>query len=437
MTYNLNNISYMAGGEESLPYIDAATIQLIDKANFPINENDPISLLRRLYSIYSPSEYEVGMIYYVVSYLIQKGMDVSLDAMGNIYTKNKIAGNNRILLNAHMDTVGSGWPESSIATIKQPAGQPDDILIRSSNGILLGGDDKNGVAMCLMQITSDSQLPLSALFTVSEEAGCEGSEFAMRHHSAFFDDVIFCLTIDRMGKNDIIISNCDVDLCSQKFVDLLTDIGSTIGMTTENGSISDVSNIVSALHINGINLSSGYYNAHSSAEYTNINHFLEIYKNIPFLCNGILNYILDNPEHVTYKPTKSWSLPFLNDKYMYDTDLYTYTASKEKIYNKNNYRKSKKLLKPLLKYPLMDLRIKLDKLVMNIYDSDNVDMLWITSISDTFFKISRSKKTIQLDAQLISGEWKALHKYIDISEGRKNNDIFTIIPIKQLMECDV
>ena len=105
-------------------------------------------MLGSMLSIYSPSGSEHPMIAYVTQYLRDAEMDYEIDTAGNIYFHNHVGGGSRILLNAHMDTVGSGAPDIFIE--KQKKGT----VLYSTNGQVIGGDDKCGVFAVLKLITN-------------------------------------------------------------------------------------------------------------------------------------------------------------------------------------------------------------------------------------------------------------------------------------------
>jgi len=149
--------------------------------------------------------------------------------------------------------------------------------------------------------------PLSALLCVREEAGLVGSQYAVEHHADWMADALFCMTIDRRGNDEIITHNCDIQLSSDDMIDWLSNHGSTFGLhTSPNGSISDVSNIAEHLHINGVNLCAGYYNAHMGTEYTNYNHLKSTLRYAKELAKDIHAHLTANPQRVVYVPEPAW-----------------------------------------------------------------------------------------------------------------------------------
>lgn len=268
----------------------------------PAEEMDDKQLLHRMFSIFSPSGDEHAMIAFVTHYLRDNKIEHKIDSAGNIYFNNHVEGACRILLNAHMDTVANAVADVVIVEEKGKA------VFKSANNQVIGGDDKCGVFAVLKCITDRTiTTPLMGMLNVSEEVGLVGSDFAMDNHFDLFDDVVFCITIDRRGNTEIITKNSDVDLCSDEMEIMLGELGKQHGLETSTGSISDVSNIVKALEINGINLFAGYYGAHTGSESVIFEELLESVEFIKFLSPCLHKHFSENPDKIEYKPTKSWS----------------------------------------------------------------------------------------------------------------------------------
>ena len=262
-----------------------------------------IDMLGSMLSIYSPSGSEHPMIAYVTQYLRDAEVDYEIDSAGNIYFQNHVSSGGRILLNAHMDTVGSAAPDIIVEH-----GTKQGTVLRSTNNQVIGGDDKCGVFAVLKLITNKAiDTPLSGLLCVAEETGCNGAKHAMEHHFDKFDDVLFNITIDRRGNTDIITENCDYVLCSKEMDTMLGEWGKEYGLKTTSGSISDVSEIVSVLDINGINLFAGYYNAHSGSEYIIMEQLYESMAFIRHILPKLTVFFKANPDKVKFEATKAVS----------------------------------------------------------------------------------------------------------------------------------
>ena len=170
---------------------ETASKSIITKIPENMTAMSDIDLLGSMFSIFSPSGDEHAMIAYVTQYLRDAEIEYEIDTAGNIYFANHVEGDKRILLNAHMDTVGSGAPDIIVAHQKKKG-----TILRSTNNQVIGGDDKCGVFAVLKTINNKAiDIPLSGLLTVSEETGCNGASHAMDYHSDKFKDIIFNITI--------------------------------------------------------------------------------------------------------------------------------------------------------------------------------------------------------------------------------------------------
>jgi hypothetical protein len=256
------------------------------------------ALLRTLYSIYSPSGEEYRMVTWAHNCLKHYGIDVKIDPMGNLYCRNHVEGKNRILLNAHLDTVGHHPPQVETATNKDGA-----LIFRTKNNTPACGDDKNGVWTVLTLLADRKiKVPLSGLLCTQEEIGLRGSKYAMENYAHHFQDDVFCITIDRRGAGDLIYANSDIQLCSDDVKEWLTEYSKPWDYEPCRGSISDVSSIVKKLHINGINISCGYYNAHSGQEYTVWNELIHTHGFLRGLVGDVRSYLIATPDLKEYIP---------------------------------------------------------------------------------------------------------------------------------------
>lgn len=133
---------------------------------------------------------------------------------------------------------------------------------------VLGGDDKCGVFIALKVAELLPDLPLKILFTVREESGCVGISHFLDNNLDFLSDVKYSLTIDRREGNNLLWSQLGTRSCDNEFAGLLSREGVCAGINVElmDGSVADVIHI--RKHVpNSVNMSAGYYEAHSSSEY--------------------------------------------------------------------------------------------------------------------------------------------------------------------------
>lgn len=283
--------------------------------------------LMELLSIESYSGKERPVIEYVTPKLIEYGFKVEYDALGNIYA---VRGESTAYpcLNAHMDSV-----EGYIYTYKASTLRSCTVCIHASAKDLktrraicnidvelpkavdtwkaykcdhfvdelelvdeeveateefilsynektkkltsnesrpMGGDDKCGMAIAL-DIARTTEIPMKILFNVQEETGCHGSDYAIKNHFDWFDDVLYGLTIDRRGADHICVTTGGERSASNYFIGELAKWACISGIAPkfEKGSMSDNFGL-KALVPNFINISAGYYSAHRNSEYVQI-----------------------------------------------------------------------------------------------------------------------------------------------------------------------
>lgn len=161
-----------------------------------------------------------------------------------------------IMLVAHLDTVHE-------QTVKEICMTKDGNILMSPQGI--GGDDRCGVYAITKAFELSEKKPW-LLFTCDEEIGGVGADEFVSDHiknklPKELDDLKAIVEVDRRGSRDAVYYDCD----NKDFEDYIT----SKGFKTDFGSFSDISVIAPELGVAAVNLSSGYYNAHSLHEYIN------------------------------------------------------------------------------------------------------------------------------------------------------------------------
>lgn len=167
-----------------------------------------------------------------------------------------VPGQAPVMLLAHLDTVHH---------------QPVKTICRSDNGNILmspegiGGDDRCGV-YALVTAHERAQVKPWLLFTCDEEVGGVGANAFCFEHSKGkmpkgLDELKALIEIDRKGRDDAVYYEC----ANTEFEDYIT----SKGFKTAFGSFSDISVVAPELGVAAVNLSSGYYNAHTQHEYIN------------------------------------------------------------------------------------------------------------------------------------------------------------------------
>lgn len=160
-----------------------------------------------------------------------------------------------VLLVAHMDTVH----KEQCKEIINEKGK-----LSSPQGI--GGDDRCGIYM-IMNIVKE--LHCSVLLTEDEEIGGVGaSKFAS---SKYIDklDINYMIEFDRRGNNDAVFYSCG----NKEFISFIEEV---TGLKEAFGSYSDISTIMPASKIAGVNFSCGYYNPHTVTEYVMFDEMINI-----------------------------------------------------------------------------------------------------------------------------------------------------------------
>jgi hypothetical protein len=121
----------------------------------------------------------------------------------------------------------------------------------------IGGDDRCGVFMIMNII---KELNCSVLLCEDEEKGGIGARKFTKTEYVDNLDVNFMIEFDRKGSNDAVFYSCD----NKDFINFVTDV---TGFKQETGSFSDISVLMPVAKLSAVNLSCGYYSAHTANEY--------------------------------------------------------------------------------------------------------------------------------------------------------------------------
>ena len=179
--------------------------------------------------------------------LVEAGYTDVFVGDGYIYAKGEMP----ILLTAHMDTVH----KSLIKDFYENIDEKGNHVIASPQGI--GGDDRCGIYMILEVIKNFKPY---VLFCEDEEIGCVGSrKFCNTNHIFELAELHYLIGLDRAGNKDAVFYDCAND----DFTDFITEV---TGYHEEMGSYSDISQLAPACGVAAVNLSCGYYNAHTTRE---------------------------------------------------------------------------------------------------------------------------------------------------------------------------
>jgi hypothetical protein len=178
---------------------------------------------------------------YMKQYLDSKGYSPIAED-GFLYAKGDIP----VLLVAHLDTVHA-----------QKCGEiiTHESKMYSPQGI--GGDDRCGVYMIANIVRN---FKCSVLLCEDEEEGMIGADKFTNTEYVNELGVNYMIEFDRKGSNDAVFYSCG----NNEFIDFVLD---NTGYKEEQGSFTDISMLMPASGICGVNLSCGYYKPHTTDEY--------------------------------------------------------------------------------------------------------------------------------------------------------------------------
>lgn len=188
--------------------------------------------------------------------LIRNGIEFKEDDYGNIWSFNH---KDRPCFVAHCDTV-----IGNDALYKKRLVLKHNKLSRP--GYILGADDRAGVNLIL-----NHKYNINFILTKDEEAGGIGARF-LSDNIDFIrdcDNITFFIELDRKGNDNIVgykHGYCNMDLAEK--------IEQTIGFKDVYGVFTDIDLFTNISQ--GVNLSVGYYNAHTKNEYLDLKDFENI-----------------------------------------------------------------------------------------------------------------------------------------------------------------
>lgn len=252
-------------------------------------------LLKQMYCIYSPSGNTKKMRRFLKREITKRGGKFTQDSIGNIFvTKGK--SETYPCLASHVDQVSNHTHSKDFRCIES-----NDIIMGFSDKMReqqgLGADDKNGIFVCLNALERFDIIKVA--FFVDEEIGCHGSSKA---DLSFFDDCRFVIEPDRRGGSDFISSMSGSPVCSDEF-SKATGF-KNFGYKHEEGTVTDVLTLLeNGLGISCLNLSCGYYHAHTDQEVTVVSE-LENCQNLVFhiieTCTDVYPFNFENAWRANY-----------------------------------------------------------------------------------------------------------------------------------------
>jgi len=271
-----------------------------------------MKLLIELYKTHSPSGKEDEIRKIVKRELDSLKLSYNEDNKGNVY--NLIE--NTPLLCAHMDQVSN----SPITIINEV----DDLIFGDGN---LGADDKNGIWIILKLLKEFKNI--SFIFSTNEEAGGD-IDILLDDNENIMDTIKYGLVFDRRNGSDVVgVQN---EYCTEEFENDILKIAKSFGYKSAVGTWSDCNNLSD--YISVVNLSCGYYCAHTKTEYTKVSEL----KNSLKLGRKLLKKLkkkYNKPEKKSYYQFKRYIT--WDERKWYDAWGKTYTSDKKYTFAPSDY----------------------------------------------------------------------------------------------------
>lgn len=221
-------------------------------------------------------------IEFIKKYLEEKNVKYKADKRGNIWGINFP---NKVCFVSHMDTVAK-----SDAECRKPIFICDNILFKIN--AVLGADDTAGNILILNHIDK-----INFIFTTDEETGCRGAKVLAKNEE-FLNDIESIsgfIELDRKGNSDII--GYTHGYCEKDFLDAIQEV------LTEHKDVRGVlTDIDEFIHLKpGVNISVGYYNAHSTDEILDLVYLEELNDKILELANIEGDFEIPKPRYTKIK----------------------------------------------------------------------------------------------------------------------------------------
>ena len=203
---------------------------------------------------------------------------------------------------------------------------PKEIVYKSgrvSSPQGIGGDDRCGVYMILKLI---EQYDCHVLFCEDEEIGGLGSDKFVESEICknLVGKLNYIIELDRKNNNDAVYYSCS----NIKFEEFVEKEFFKYGW----GSFSDVSTLMPELEVAGVNLSCGYYNAHTTNEYVVLSQMEKAIEEVGKLIDRTKE--TDKFEYVK----KAYSVRYLYGRYddyddYWDNYGYNYSGGYKGVYS--------------------------------------------------------------------------------------------------------
>ena len=299
---------------------------------------DAKELLKQLYLLRAYSGFEEPVRNFIITFLDQLHIPY-VNYNGNILGFNHPGAP---LFSAHMDMVNTEGYKLQKGEYKVESDYVFTIdaetcmrLYRDSDKkhqTSLGADDKNGIWVILNLLKEGKQINFA--FCHSEEIGGAGSGQIVQDKdcATFIEQCKYCIVIDRRNASDIIGYKNKYCLCLD---DKLSTFAKNNGFKFEpaHGSISDADRFSTLVEC--VNISCGYYEPHSSKEYTNLN---ELWNTLQFCIKIVDEFVYESASASRMRDFKDCRCPYAT----YTTYKYTTTEKVSEYKTKTSGSSSEK-----------------------------------------------------------------------------------------------
>lgn len=214
-----------------------------------------------------------------------------------------------VLLTAHMDTVHSECVKDWYEDVVTDENGSIKHIITSPQGI--GGDDRCGIFMILEILDYTVHRP-SILFCEDEEIGGVGSrKFCKTQYIDELRELKYLIELDRANANDLVFYNDD-NYDFVKFCEKVTEYKEAFG------SFSDISNLAPACNVSAVNISCGYYHAHTVQEEVVIEEMVNSMEATRKLLEEAYKEDTEAYKYIEYKRTYSGYGSYYSNRYSWD-----------------------------------------------------------------------------------------------------------------------
>lgn len=203
-----------------------------------------------------------------------------------------------VMLVAHVDTVHHRMPVGVLV-------DQTSTMLKASTSTGLGADDRCGV-WGVRELLRRGLRP-HVVYTDEEETGGHGATEAASAVTP--EGVRLLVEMDRMNDDDMVFYSCDSKAAE-------TYVGA-FGFTKSSGSFTDISILMPAWEVAGVNVSIGYYNQHSTAERCDLRIML---RNV----NRVGRMLHRPPAQVIKYEARKYAYDFGYSNYKYDFDRDSY-----------------------------------------------------------------------------------------------------------------